>query len=226
MNNLFVDGQRVSAASATANNSFALFVFTAPFLAPAERRFLPMNRQNQIDQESIELAILETLYSSHDYPAPKQRDLADIVGASLGMTNAILKRLAQKGLIVIRRLNSRNIHYAVTPDGVNEIAHRSYRYVKRTIKNVVYYRYKIEEAIAEAKKRGKVAVKLIGGSDLDFIVEHACAHYGLAYEGTHDFKETDITAQKDVFWVFAEETALKVNTDDVFYLTSILYGGL
>ncbi len=43
------------------------------------------------------------------------------------MTNAILKRLAAKGFITMRRVNSRNIQYAVTPEGVDAIARRSYR---------------------------------------------------------------------------------------------------
>ena len=60
-----------------------------------------------------------------------QRDLARIVGLSLGMTNAILKRL-------VKKVNNRNIQYIVSPKGINEITRRSYRYFKRTIKNVVY----------------------------------------------------------------------------------------
>ncbi len=33
------------------------------------------------------------------------------------MANSILKRLAGKGFIAMRRVNARNIHYLVTPDG-------------------------------------------------------------------------------------------------------------
>ncbi|HON14399.1 MAG TPA: transcriptional regulator, partial [Treponema sp.] len=88
-----------------------------------------------------ELTILETIYdSSRQASSVKQRDLAYTAGTSLGMTNAILKRLTQKGWITIKKVNSRNIQYAVTPDGINEIARRSYRYFKRTIRNVVMYR--------------------------------------------------------------------------------------
>ena len=34
------------------------------------------------------------------------------------MTNAILKRLATKGFISMRKVNARNIHYLVTADGI------------------------------------------------------------------------------------------------------------
>lgn len=135
-----------------------------------------------IDQEDIELSILENIYSSsRSEGTPRQRDLAAIAGASLGMTNAILKRLANKGWIVVSRVNARNVQYAVTPDGMNEIARRSYRYFKRTIKNVVFYRDRIDHEIAEAKRRGLHTVLLVGISDLDFIVEHSCVRHGMTF---------------------------------------------
>jgi DNA-binding MarR family transcriptional regulator len=122
-----------------------------------------------------EYIILENIYDTAGQQEPlRQRDLAQMAGASLGMTNSILKSLAQKGWITIKKLNSRNIQYAVTLDGVNEIIHRSYRYFKRTIKNVVYFRDALENVVYKAKQKDIKTVILVGTSDLDFIVEHAC----------------------------------------------------
>jgi DNA-binding MarR family transcriptional regulator len=134
--------------------------------------------------ESIdtEYVILENIYDSSEQEIPlRQRDLAQIAGTSLGMTNSILKRLAQKGWITVKKLNSRNIQYAITLDGVNEIIHRSYRYFKRTIRNVVFYKDRIDEAIYGAKRKNCTTVLLIGVSDLEFIVEHACHRHGLSF---------------------------------------------
>jgi DNA-binding MarR family transcriptional regulator len=92
--------------------------------------------------ESIdtEFIILENIYdSSEQHTRLCQRDMAQIAGTSLGMTNSILKRLAKRGWISVKKLNSRNIQYAVTLEGINEIIHRSYGYFKRTIRNVVFY---------------------------------------------------------------------------------------
>ena len=55
-----------------------------------------------------------------------QRDLAEIAGLSLGMTNSILKRLVHKGLLSINKVNNRNIRYLVTPSGLEAISSRSY----------------------------------------------------------------------------------------------------
>ena len=105
-----------------------------------------MNADASISSHLVdpELEVLQHLAHAEDV---RQRDLARIIGMSLGMTNAILKRLALKGLITIRKVNNRNIVYAVSPDGFEEIARRSYRYLKRTIKNVVVYRETIESLV-------------------------------------------------------------------------------
>ena len=70
------------------------------------------------DFTDIEYIILENIYASaRQYPTLRQRDLAQIAKTSLGMTNSILKRLSQKGLITIQRLNSRNMA-AAAPNAI------------------------------------------------------------------------------------------------------------
>ena len=122
-------------------------------------------------QDDKEFLILRNISSREKI---RQRDLALVVGMSLGMTNAIVKRLVAKGLLKIRKINNRNIMYAVSPAGMEEIARRSYKYLKRTLKNVVYYKNSIDELIQEIKDAGFSSVSLIGSSDVDFIVEHFC----------------------------------------------------
>jgi hypothetical protein len=151
-----------------------------------------------------------------------------MAGASLGMTNAILKRLAQKGWIVVKRLNSRNIRYAITPDGVNEIARRSYRYFKRTIKNIVFYRDRIDEAVASARKDAAQAVVLVGVSDLDFIVEHACDRNGLPFFMAVDEKlAATATLGTKAYRIYSESIPSPLGASipsDQLYLSTILSG--
>jgi len=144
-----------------------------------------------------ELKILESIYKNQEQV--HQRDLARIVGLSLGMTNAILKRLVKKGWLKIRKVNNRNIQYIVSPRGVEEISRRSYRYFKRTIKNVVYYKEAISELVRGIKKRGYKGVVLVGQSDLDFIVEHFCGKYGLRWI-TDEAEE----GKEGVFYLYSE----------------------
>jgi len=132
--------------------------------------------------EDAELAILEGIYSSQKLErSPTQRDLAEASGLSLGMTNALLKRFAEKGWVLLKRLNARNIQYALTPEGINEIAHRSYRYFRRTARNASVYRDLLEAFVLKAKRDGITRVVLAGPSDLDFILEYACERHGLIF---------------------------------------------
>ena len=156
-----------------------------------------------------EIEILENIYNSPE--KIRQRDLAHIVGLSLGMTNAILKRLAKKGLITISKVNNRNIQYAVSPEGMEEIARRSYRYFKRTIKNIAYYKESIEALISDVAQSGYEAVAMVGPSDLDFIVEHLCFKYGLEFKRRKEKHD-----HPDWFFLYSENLsrAVEGSSDD------------
>ena len=167
----------------------------------------------------FEYIILENIYNSADSKLPlRQRELAQIAGASLGMTNSILKRLAQKGWISVKRLNSRNIQYAVTLDGINEIIRRSYRYFKRTIKNVVFFKDILEDLVVKIKQKNINTVILAGQSDLDFIVEHACRGCGLRFSRSPDDERPGKIPAPGTFIIYSEniyetaETASRMNT--------------
>ncbi len=125
-----------------------------------------------------ELEILEHL---HQDTSLHQRDLSRIVGLSLGMTNAILKRLAMKGFLMVRKVNNRNIKYIVSPAGVEEISKRSYNYFKRTIRNIVYYKENLERTLHQLREQGVQRILLEGESDVDFILEHLCTKTGLHF---------------------------------------------
>jgi DNA-binding MarR family transcriptional regulator len=155
---------------------------------------------NTIDSE---YCILENIYDSPVHPF-RQRDLAHIAGISLGMTNSILKRLAKKGWISIKKLNSRTIQYVITPEGINEVIRRSYRYFKRTIRNVVFYKDKIEEALYRARGEKVSAVFLIGKSDLEFIIEHGCSLCELHLLKFFDEKTAQDALMQGVLMVYSE----------------------
>ncbi len=156
-----------------------------------------------------ELEVLEQIYVRQDV---RQRDLAQGIGLSLGMTNAILKRLTQKGFLTVRKVNNRNIAYAVSPVGVDAIARKSYRYLKRTIKHVVDYKQAIEDVISAAADSGYTEVALVGPSDLDFIVEHLCGKHGLAYKRIR--RVSDLGPGESAFLLFSENETAPAPDDD------------
>ena len=147
------------------------------------------------DKEAI---ILEHIYYDDSL---KQRELADKAGISLGMVNAILKRLIEKGWLMTKRLNRRNISYVVSPAGIEEIFKRSYRYFKRTIDDINLYRERIEQLVAGAATAGYGCVLLVGKSDLEFLVEYACGKAGIRFNKA----ETDKEKQQNTFVLYGEQ---------------------
>ncbi len=166
------------------------------------------------DKEAI---ILEHIYYNDSL---KQRELADKAGISLGMTNAILKRLIEKGWLVTKRLNSRNISYVVSPVGMEEIFSRGYRYFKRTIDDVILYKSQIEELIIGAAKAGYKCVALVGKSDLDFIIEYACGKAGMTFKKTDKEQIT-----QEMFVLYSEQYESEDKTSSEQWLRSIVMQG-
>jgi DNA-binding MarR family transcriptional regulator len=142
---------------------------------------------------------LELLTSINSTSLPlSQRELARTSGMSLGMTNAVLKRLVQKGWLTIKKVNNRNIRYAVTPEGVEEITRRSYHYFKRTLRNVAEYKDRIEDLLVDIRSKGYGSLVLVGSSDIDFIVEYICGKLDMKL--IHD--DSEITGT--TFMLYAE----------------------
>jgi predicted transcriptional regulator len=199
---------RLPAASGVTVFSVLIFPFIVPDSRPAGCALSFAMHEQCIETEYI---ILQNIYTAAlENQSLRQRDFARIASTSLGMTNSILKRLVKKGWITVKKLNSRTIEYAVTGEGFNEILHRGYRYFKRTIKNVAFYRDAIDQAIRGAVHVSVVA--LVGTSDLEFIVEHVSRKAGLAfytssYDGTRVPADTRLSgyALAETLLVYAED---------------------
>ena len=133
-------------------------------------------------QNSKEISLLsdvhQTLLSS---PEASQRDISKALNMSLGMTNNILKRFVEKGWLCMNKISARNIRYVLTPDGLKEVAKRSYNYIKRTIKNVYDYKELILNYIQEEKEKGTKNIILLGEDDIAFIIEYACQKNNLTF---------------------------------------------
>jgi len=178
---------------------------------------------NTLETADHEYALLESIYHHDDARPVRQRDLARIVGISLGMTNVILRKLAQKGWVIVRRINSRNIQYAVTTEGIDEISRRGYKFFKRTVRNVVYYKDALERFLLSAKAKNFHAIVLVGKSDFDFVLSFLCQKHKL------EFIQSETSARDDgVLVAFAEDYAPSGNggaaSPDGVYLHDILIG--
>jgi DNA-binding MarR family transcriptional regulator len=138
-----------------------------------------MNRRPPLDPE---IAILQNIRQHDESHVIRQRDLSHTVGISLGMTNVTIRKLAQKGWLTVRKINNRNIKYAVSPAGVEAIARRGFSFLKRTVKEVAHYKDLIDSFLEGIKKNGVLGIELIGTSDFDFILVHLCQKKNLMFK--------------------------------------------
>lgn len=207
----------------------------ALFSTARETSFAPDPFSIEMTPQETELDILEYIHTAPG--TVRQRDLAGIVGKSLGMTNSILQRLAEKGLLVVSRVNNRNITYAVTPQGLREIAGRSFRYFKRTIKNVVFYKDVVEAEVRifalGAPREHEKHLILQGNSDLDFILEHMASKYGFVwarYEDADRYSVPSAGSAPSVLLFLGEESSVskaygedrtEANQDATFRLVAL-----
>lgn len=154
-----------------------------------------------------DLATLQVISETlNEDPQASQRTLAKKANVSLGMMNAILGRFAERGWIMLTNVNGRKLAYAVTADGIAELAKHGKSFALRTFKLANVYSETFCKKFMEAKAAGKTKVVLYGDSYIKFIIKYACNEVGIAFE----HKEATAT-------ILADEVCLagELNDDDV-----------
>jgi DNA-binding MarR family transcriptional regulator len=149
---------------------------------------------NNIDTE---LSIMESIASSDGSSGSlTQRDIARSSGLSLGMTNALLKRLAERGWIKLTRISTRTIRYALNPEGMAEIARRSAAYFRRSARNADVYRERLESFALDELRKGIGTIVLVGSSELDFLLEYVCERHGIVFLKSADYARACALAKR------------------------------
>lgn len=145
-----------------------------------ERISVPLGDERLMPHSSAdkEVSLLELL---RDHPDAAQRDMAEAIGLSLGMTNLLLKTLSARGWMMMSRLSSKKMLYVLTPEGMKELSRRSYRYLKRTIRSVAECRVLLEALVLEAKGEGARGLHLLGSSEIDFVLESVCRQHDFPF---------------------------------------------
>ena len=130
-----------------------------------------------------DLATLQVISETlNEDPQASQRTLAKKENVSLGMMNAMLGRFAERGWIMLTNVNGRKLAYAVTADGIAELAKRGKSFALRTFKLANVYSETFCKKFMEAKAAGKTKVVLYGDSYIKFIIKSACNEVGLDFE--------------------------------------------
>jgi rubrerythrin len=69
--------------------------------------------------------------------------------------NPSQREIAKKGLLKIEKLNSRNIRYILTPEGIKEKTKKTIDYVKRSYRAIQQMQNQVQEIAEKHRKQGK-----------------------------------------------------------------------
>jgi len=145
-----------------------------------------------------ELSVLQTIRESElDAGRLTQRELARRTGISLGMINILLRRLAERGWVILTKVSAKTMRYALTPAGVSELTRRTAGYFQRASRSAELYRDRLEYFAIEAKRGGAETVVLVGSSEIEFLLAYVCERHGLIFVRSADPEKSRSMGRKE-----------------------------
>ena len=115
-----------------------------------------------------ELAVLESLHGVDK--SISQRELARRTGLSVGLINAVMKKLVYTGYVKTSHLNRRSVEYLLTPSGFAQTALKSYRYMLRTVREYRAIQTRLHVLVNKLKSDGVSKFYLHGDGELAELV--------------------------------------------------------
>jgi len=135
-----------------------------------------------------------------------QREIAQKTGISLGLVNTLIKKCVKKGLVKIERLNSRNIQYILTPEGIKEKTVKTISYVKRSYRAIQKLQWRIKELAERDSKLGKKIYLLKKDDEIFQLVKGILNDLKIKYIVIDDLNSLDlITKDNAVFYCWDPE---------------------
>lgn len=127
-------------------------------------------------EEQRTLNLFELVESS---PSFNQRQLAQELDISLGLANAYLRTVLNKGWVRARQVKARRWLYFLTPQGALEKSRLSLNYLHRTLDSFRELRCKADAMLAELAEEGVTGVYLLGEGDWADIVQLCLPAHGI-----------------------------------------------
>ncbi len=112
-------------------------------------------------------------------PEITQRQLSKSVGIPLGLTNVLIKNLAQKGYIKASQAGWKRWLYNLTPEGISHKINLTQKYISRTIYNYNVIKQSIRTDLTLTSLHLESRVAIIGTSDFAELVYLALKNHGI-----------------------------------------------
>lgn len=130
-----------------------------------------------VDLTPKEFSLLSEISQQPDLIS--QRSLAKRTGISIGLINAVLRRIIRKGYVKARALNKKKIRYLLTRKGSLEVMKRAYESTLHTVNRYRFLEDKIFSLLTGVHNKGYRKIHLHGESELAGIVQTVLRnHFG------------------------------------------------
>ena len=124
-------------------------------------------KQNQytLFKPSERMRALQFLEEIEQNPKVSQRELSHKFGIALGVTNACVKRMARRGLIILKGIPPRSIAYYITPKGFTEKGNLALKAFSLNIRHYAEIKKEFAKKLLEMQNSGVRRVAFYGVSD-------------------------------------------------------------
>jgi len=108
---------------------------------------------------------LQFLEEIEQNPKVSQRELSHKFGIALGVTNACIRRMARRGLIILKGIPPRSIAYYITPKGFAEKANLALQAFSLNVRHYAEIKRQLARKLLEMQNSGVKRVAFYGVSD-------------------------------------------------------------
>ena len=146
-------------------------------------------REHQDSGEDLSYRELRLLSEVYDTPQASQRDLSRRLGIALGLTNALMRSLAEKGYVRVTHATWKRWLYALTPAGFTRKIQLTVGYIHRFVDHYQKVRQTLREELEPLDLNAESRVAIYGTGELAELV-----YMGLRDTG---IEEIDIFTPRD-----------------------------
>lgn len=136
--------------------------------------------------EKKELQELEILKHVEENPCLSNRIAAEKLGCSIKLAHEVLKKMAGRGLLHIKKVHSRRWDYFLTPKGIAEKARLTMGFLNFSMYFYHEARKLSSQVCRDLAESGIKKVSFLGAGDLAEIVYLGVKEWGLELENVYD----------------------------------------
>ena len=163
--------------------------------------------------EYLELEILNCVESS---PNLSTRVIATRLGCNLRLTHALLKKLINKGLLEVKKENSRKWNYFLTPNGLVEKTKKTYKFFKFSMQFYQNARESSTELCNKLAKNGTYNLAFYGCGNLAEIVYLSLVENQLKLIEVYGANRLDFMGCKVMDWEDVKSSKADVLIECIF----------